>query len=53
MKFLLTSAGISNETIENEIRTLIGKDLYIVDDKEMQDLAHTSNNQEFKGAMET
>ena len=26
MKFLLTSAGISNESIENELRALIGKD---------------------------
>lgn len=26
MKFLLTSAGISNKTIENELRKLIGKD---------------------------
>lgn len=27
MKFLLTSGGISNKTIENELRELLGKEL--------------------------
>lgn len=27
MKFLLTSGGISNKTIEDELKNLIGKDL--------------------------